>query len=215
VNLGTGNPMMNSVALNGAIIGINAISIDVPPLEDTPNVGAGLTAIKNLYKAAAAGAGIRQIWMQYPYMDQAQVQMTGRELKILSNLIPNWVCNAAGRAIAKTFDAIDDALKPRVAQVTDDLNQLIYNSINCPANNGAYVKGDRPTRKAGAVVAAGAGHAAFLCDTRTVVTKNIHGAPAWGAGDHQKTILGGMPHESVTGAQKLANSVRDGIRLVP
>jgi hypothetical protein len=154
-------------------------------------VPGNLTAIKNLYVAPMVD--VKQIWLQYPYMDTANVSLRGRDLALF---FPpgagRWLVNNWGAALI-TIPAIDPGLRPRIRQVTDDLNNLMYNAIGC---NG---------------VAFAIGHAARVCARnggnapRVVVTRD--GFPGWGPGDHQDTIIGGMPHESAAGANKLGAAI--------
>jgi hypothetical protein len=154
-----------------------------PPGSPVPG---NLTAIKNAYVAI----DVKQIWLQYPYMDTANVTLRGSDLKLLWVGVSRVLIDRWGRNVAVTIPAIDAGLRPRIRQVTDDLNKLMYDTIGCNA-----------------VAAFAAGHPARVCARnagnapRVVVTRDAYAG--WGAGDHQDTIVGGMPHESAAGANKL------------
>jgi hypothetical protein len=59
----------------------------------------------------------KQAWLQYPYMDSAQVAIRGSDVGLLWNggaagaLVRAW-----GRNIALTINAIDPGLVPRIRQ---------------------------------------------------------------------------------------------------
>ncbi|HEX8114903.1 MAG TPA: hypothetical protein VF516_44540 [Kofleriaceae bacterium] len=176
-----------------ALPAVLAIGKDVTPLErlwrngpaGSPVPG-NLTAIKQAYVGVS-----KQAWLQYPYMDSAQVAIRGSDLGLLWNggaagaLVRAW-----GRNIALRINAIDPGIAPRIRQVTDDLNELMYISIGC---NGA--------------AAFAANHPARVCQRdaamNPIVVITQSNFAGWGAGDHQDTIIGGMPHESAAGANKL------------
>lgn len=177
---------------------LRRVQKDVPPLirlwtggpAGSPVPG-DLAAIKNAYVAI----DVKQIWLQYPYMDTANVVLRGSDLSLLwppgvsRLLITQW-----GRAVAATIPAIDPVLRPRIRQVTDDLNKLMYDTIGCNA-----------------VAAFAAGHPARVCARnagnapRVVITRDAYAG--WGPADHQDTIIGGMPHESAAGANKLGAAI--------
>lgn len=153
-------------------------------------VPGNLTAIKNAYTAI----NVKQIWLQYPYMDRANVVLKGKDLKLLwPGGLGRLIITTWGPNIAVTIPAIDVGLRPRIRQVTNDLNKLMYDTIGCNA-----------------VAAFAAGHPARVCvraagAPRVVVTRDSF--PGWGAGDHQSTVIGGMPHESAAGANKMGAAV--------
>ena len=172
---------------------VTLISKEVSPLErlwrNGPTgspVPGNLTAIKQAYVGVS-----KQAWLQYPYMDTAQVTIRGSDVGLFWNggaagaLVRAW-----GRNVTLTINAIDPGLAPRIRQVTDDLNELMYISIGC---NGA--------------AAFAANHPARVCQRdaamNPIVVITQSNFAGWGAADHQDTIIGGMPHESAAGANKL------------
>jgi hypothetical protein len=144
-------------------------------------------------------AKVKQIWLQYPSMEFAQVTVTGHDLAIfLPEGVSNFLETHLGLG-AVTLNSIDQGLRPRIRQVSDDLNELMYNALGCNQ-----------------VAAYAANHPAVVCkrDPMTnaplvVVTSNNYQALGWGPNDHQRTIQGGMPHESATGADKMGTLIRD------
>jgi hypothetical protein len=162
-------------------------------------VPGNLTAIKDKYLGPPFVS--KQIWLQYPYMDQAQVQIRGSDVGLFwPGGGANVIVQALGRQLTYTINAIDPGLRPRIKQVTDDLNELMFLRIGCPAANWA------------------ANHGPLVCardaamKPTVVVTRADY--PGWGAADHQNTIKGGMPHESAAGANKLGAAlvVADGLQ---
>lgn len=164
-----------------------------PPMSPVPG---NLTAIKNAYTPVS-----KQVWLQYPYMDQARVTVRGSDLGLLFNgRVAQKLLDAWGRNAALGINAIDPGSVPRIRQVTDDLNKLMYDSIGCNA-----------------VAAFAAGHVARVCardaarNPLVVITQDNFAG--WGPGDHQDTIVGGMPHESAAGANKLGAAIVAADRL--
>jgi hypothetical protein len=156
-----------------------------PPGSPVPG---NLTAIKNAYTAI----NVKQVWLQYPYMDTANVVLRGSDLALLWPGVARKLIDRWGPAPI-TIPAIDAGLRPRIRQVSDDLNKLMYDTIGCNAV-AAYAAGHAP------LVCARAGRAPLVVITRDAF-------PGWGPGDHQTTIIGGMPHENAAGANKLGAAI--------
>jgi len=149
-----------------------------------PGVADNLTAIKDLYK----DAGVKQFWVQYPYMDQAQVVLRGTDLKLLWNVVSPILHQRWNAQV--TIPAVDPGLAPRIRQVSDDLNQLMFTQAGCAGFAAA--------------------HGPVVCSRNAgkpsvVVTRSAY--PGWGPADHQTTVIGGMPHESPAGADKLGAGI--------
>lgn len=119
----------------GVIGARNGVKVDVPPLIRLWNgvpanhpVRVNLTRLRGDY----VKAGIKQVWLQSPYMDQAQLAITGKELALLFPAVPGTIINAWGGAVV-TFSEVRLAVRPRIRQVTDDLDGLMWDSIGCAA----------------------------------------------------------------------------------
>jgi hypothetical protein len=169
---------------------LDHVEKEIPPLirlwvGAAAGVADDLAAIKTMYKDAA----VKQIWLQYPYMDQAQVVLRGTDLKLLWNVVSPILHQRWNAAV--TISAIDPGLQPRIRQVSDDLNQLMFTQIGC--------------------VGFAAAHGPMVCARDAagkpvvVVTRSAY--PGWAAADHQTTVIGGMPHESPSGADKLGAGI--------
>lgn len=173
-----------------------AVAKDVSPLKRLwPGVPANNPVKLNLAAIKAAYVGVsKQIWVQYPYMEKAQVAIRGSDAALF------WpggagaaLIRAIGRNTMLTMDAIDNTLKPRMKQVTDDLNELMYDQAGCPAAQWAK------------------SHGAIVCQRdnamNPIVVITESDFAMWGAADHQNTIIGGMPHESPAGANKIGAAI--------
>lgn len=129
--------------------------------------------------------------------------------------VPDVAIFFGGRVLREFLDAlglaeqtidigvVEPELQGRVAQVSDDLNRIMYNAIGCDAK-GAYV----------------IGHGPIVCEAdgnvpKVVITRDDY--PGWGAQHHQNTVTGGMPHENAAGAVKLGAALveADGAVVAP
>jgi hypothetical protein len=179
---------------NGTLTGLKQgmdslaeVGMDIPPLIPLKDgVGDNLRAIKAKFRNTS-----KQIWLQYPRMDQAMVSVNVDDIAIFwGGQIAKEVIDAFGANKTITFGAIDPLLQKRVAKVSDDLNAFMYSTIGC----GAYVQGHGP------VVCESDGNTPMVVITRD-------GYPGWNFQDHQSTIAGGMPHESMAGTVILGNGL--------
>jgi hypothetical protein len=188
---------------NRTIGWLNGIKKTISPLNRLWNgvpandpVRLNLTALRNQY----FNASIKQVWLQYPYMDQAEVALRGRDLRLVLGVLPAWFVDAWGRNLI-TIAAVDPVLRPRVRQVTDDLNGLMWDAIGCGGPGAAWAPG-HPAK----VCARAPNNAPMV-----VITQDAF--PGWGAADHQNTAIGGMPHESAAGANKMGAAIVAADRL--
>jgi hypothetical protein len=179
---------------NGTIALINRLGMDIPPLIRLWNgVPANHPVRLNLAALAAMylNGNVKQIWLQYPYMDRAKVVLRAADLALVLGAVPVLVANAVGVGNL-TINAIPPLMRRRIRQVTDDLNGLMWDSVGCSAAPGG--------------VAFAPAHAARVC-TRVAgqpmlaITQDAFAG--WAAADHQTTVVGGMPHESALGANKM------------
>ena len=169
---------------------IKRLSITSPPNSPVPST---LARIAKLY----SDIGVKQIWLQYPSMEFAQVTISGHDL---ATYLPEGISEFLEKHLGSvTINAVDDVLRPRIRGVSNDLNELMYNSIGCNK-----VQPYTPN------------HPAVVClrDPMTnaplvVVTSNNYAALGWGPADHQRTIVGGMPHETAQGADKMGALIRE------
>src|SRR6185312_4880416 len=83
----------------------------------------------------------KQIWLQYPYMDQATVTVNIDDIAIYwGGEIAKELIDVFGANKTIMIGAIDPLLQKRVARVSDDLNAFMYSTIGC----GAYAQGHGP-----------------------------------------------------------------------
>jgi hypothetical protein len=178
---------------------LESVGADLPSLKPLPgNTAGNLADLKKAYRQAA-----KQIWLQYPYMDGAMVHVEVPDISIFfgGRVAREFLDLIAKVGVGGALDipVVDEELRPRIRQVSDDLNMLMYNQIGC-----------------GAVAPFVAGHGPMVCESdngkpMVVITRGQY--PGWGAAMHQNTVIGGMPHENADGANVLGAGLVEADRL--
>jgi hypothetical protein len=169
---------------------LRSVDIEIPAVQPLAgNVAGNLAAIHDAYRPT-----VKQVWLQYPHMDSARVTIAVKDIAIFKGgVIAREFVEALGIEQTITLDVVERQLRPRVAQVSDDLNRVMYNAIGCAAN-GPYV----------------VGHGPMVCEKdgdepMVAITRDDY--PGWGFMHHQSTVIGGMPHESAAGADILGQGL--------
>jgi hypothetical protein len=181
-----GTPGVWGRLINGAAITVPAF---VYAAGDLAPIQANVTALMN---AVTPWAG-KLIWMRYYDLASAQIDVRGGLPALAAANAGQWAWIAGpvaglapGRLIPNTINTVPGFSVAYVRTLRDQLNTAVFNGLGCPGAFGNPA-GTTDCSPAGA--------------PKTVL---FTGVPAgWNANSMQRTVVGGMPHPSLAGANQL------------